>query len=226
MLRVESLHELAKDNQEWRDECSSGILFNRYREFALIATRLKHLEESCADGMDHGIGELWERRRSLVDQIVVASPATIEDAIFKATILSSCLADGELQLGLTSQCVEDCDRLLSVEHETERCLKALEPTLWTACQRVRDELVAGRADAAALTECWWMEFRDSIRAIARHQALTSVGLKAKGEIFQEVSRFANETEGLDALQMSYMRDFGALAFVRLHGVGPSLQAVF
>ena len=41
-----------------------------------------------------------------------------------------------------------------------------------------------------------------------------VGLKAKDEIFQEVWRFANEADGLGALQMSYMRDFQTLASAR------------
>jgi len=59
--------------------------------------------------------------------------------------------------------------------------------------------------------------RDAVWAIARYQeVLTSVGLKAKGEIFQGVWRFANETDGLGALQMSYMRGFETLASARLH----------
>jgi len=69
---------------------------------------------------------------------------------------------------------------------------------------------------AAIRESWWRELRDAVWAIARYQALTSVGLKAKGEVFQEVWRFANETDGLGALQMSYMRDFETLASARLH----------
>ena len=64
-------------------------------------------------------------------------------------------------------------------------------------------------DGTAIPESWWRELRDAVWAIARYQeVLTSVGLKAKGEIFQKVWRFANETDGLGALQMSYMRDFG------------------
>ena len=58
---------------------------------------------------------------------------------------------------------------------------------------------------AALWESWWRELRDAVWATARYQALTSVGLKAKGEIFPQVWRFANETDGLGALQMSYLR---------------------
>jgi len=45
--------------------------------------------------------------------------------------------------------------------------------------------------------------------------LTSVALKAKEKIFQKVWRFTNKTDDLGALQMSYMRDFEALASVRL-----------
>jgi hypothetical protein len=57
--------------------------------------------------------------------------------------------------------------------------------------------------------------------------LTAVGLKAKGEIFQKVWRFANETDGLGALQMSYMRDFETLASARLHKeLHPIRQAGF
>lgn len=56
-----------------------------------------------------------------------------------------------------------------------------------------------------------------MRAIARYEAMTPVGLKAKGEIFQEVLRFASATEGLSALQMSYMQDFRFLAYYRMNG---------
>ena len=39
------------------------------------------------------------------------------------------------------------------------------------------------------------------------------------EIFHEIWRFAEETEIWGALQMSYMRDFGALAAARLRDEG-------
>lgn len=121
---------------------------------------------------------------------IVDVPATeIHDAVFKATLLISFLADGELRPGLTHQCVEDCDRALVVEDETERGLKALEPSLWTACERVRKDLAVAPADGAAIPESWSRESRDAVWAIARYQALPSGGLKAKGEIFQNgVSR--------------------------------------
>jgi hypothetical protein len=159
---------------------------------------------------------------------IVDVPATkIHDAVFKVTLLTSFLADGELRLGLTHQCVEDCDRALVVEDETERGLKALEPGLWAACERVRKDLAVAPTDGTAIPESWWRELRDAVLAIARYQALTSVGLKAKGEIFQKVWRFANETDGLGALQMSYMRDFETLASARQHKeLRPIRQAGF
>jgi hypothetical protein len=68
----------------------------------------------------------------LVREIVDVPATKIHDAVFKVTLLTSFLADGELRLALTHQCVEDCDRALVVEDETERGLKALEPGLWAA----------------------------------------------------------------------------------------------
>jgi hypothetical protein len=102
------------------------------------------------------------------------------------------------------------------EDETERGLKALEPGLWAARERVRKDLTVVPTDGTAIPESWWRELRDAVWAIAPYQALTSVGLKAKGEICQKLWRFANETDGLCALQMSYMRDFETLASTRLH----------
>ena len=61
--------------------------------------------------------------------------------------------------------------------------------------------------------------QDGVWAIARHQALTPVGLRAKGEIFHEIWLFAEETELWGALQMSYLRDFDALAAARLSDEG-------
>ena len=122
----------------------------------------------------------------------------------------------ELRLGLTHLCAEDCDRALVVEDEIERDLKAIEPGSSAACERVRKDLGVAATDGTAVPESWWRESRDAVWAIARYQALTSVGLKAKGEIFQEVWRFPNEIDGLGALQMSYMRDFETLASARLY----------
>jgi hypothetical protein len=51
----------------------------------------------------------------------------------------------------------------------------------------------------------------------------SVGLKAKGGTFHEAWRFANEADGLVALQMSHMRDFETLASARLHKELPPIR---
>jgi hypothetical protein len=92
---------------------------------------------------------------------------------------------------------------------------------------VRKDLAVASTDGTAIPESWWSELRDAVWAIARYQALTSVGLNAKGVIFQKVWRFANEIDGLGALQMSYMRDFETLASARLHKeLRPIRQAGF
>jgi len=67
---------------------------------------------------------------ALVREIVDVPATKIHKAIFKVTLLPSFLADGELRLELTHQRVEDCDRALVVEGETERGLKASEPGMW------------------------------------------------------------------------------------------------
>jgi hypothetical protein len=76
-------------------------------------------------------------------------------------------------------------------------------------------LAAAPADDEAVRESWLAQLREAILAIAGHQAETSLGLKAKGEIFHELWRVADETEALGALQMSYLSDFRALASARL-----------
>jgi hypothetical protein len=219
MLELDRSFESADDDPMSGDNASCGVIFERYRELSAIAVQLDQIEaeHGAAETRPDEFDELWQRRLELVREIVDLPATKSHDAVFKMILLSSFLADGELRLALTHQCVEECDRALLVGDETERGLKALEPGLWAACERVRKDLVLAPSDGAAVPESWWRELRDG--AIARCQALTSIGLKAKGEIFQEVWRFANETDGLGALQMSYMRDFGALAAARLGDEG-------
>ena len=121
-----------------------------------------------------------------------------------------------MRLGLTQQCVEECERALPVETGAEQCFKALEPALWSSCQQIRQKLAAAAVEDFEFSEAWWDEVSEGVRATACHQARTPVGLKAKGEIFHEIWLFAEETELWSALQMSYLRDFGALAAARLH----------
>jgi hypothetical protein len=218
-------YEVVKDNPILGESASCGVIFDRYRELSSIAMRLDQIEaeHGAAETRPHEFDELWQRRLALVREIVDAPATKIHDAVFKVTLLTSFLVDGELRLALTHQCVEECDRALLVGDETELRLEALEPGLWAACERVRKDLAAAPTDGAAIPEAWWRELRDAVWAIADCQALTSVGLKAKGEIFQEVWRFANETDGLGALQMSYLRDFGTLASARLHKELPPIR---
>jgi hypothetical protein len=116
----------------------------------------------CGRNAPHEFDELWQRRLALVREIVDVPATKIHDAVFKVTLLTSFLADGELRLGLTHQCVEDCDRALVVEDETERGLKALEPGLWAACERVRKDLAVAPTDGTAIPESCWRELRDAV----------------------------------------------------------------
>jgi hypothetical protein len=219
MLDLDRCFEDEEDYRIWAESASCGVIFDRYRELSSIDIRLDQIEveHSAVDAPPQEYGELWERRSALVREIVDSPAPKIRDAIFKMSLLSSFLAGGglELRLALTRECVEDCERAVAVEEETERGVRALEPGLWAACERVREHLAAKPTDANAIPESWFRELRDTVRAIACQQALTSVGLKAKGEIFQVVWGSTDETERLDALQMSYVRDFRALASARL-----------
>jgi hypothetical protein len=216
MLELDRFLENGDDDLILAESASRGVIFDRYRELSSIDMRLDQIEveHGAVDARPPEYGELWKRRSALVREIVDAPMPAIRDAIFKMSLLGSFLGL-ELRLALTHECVEDCDRAVAVEEETERGLKALEPGLWAACEHVREHLAAAPTDGTAMPGSWSRELRDAVWAIARHQALTSVGLKAKGEIFQEVWGSADETERLDTLQMSYMRDFRALAAARL-----------
>jgi hypothetical protein len=163
------------------------------------------------------IHALWRKRADLAESIVEAPAPTIGDAIVKAVVTAGLLAEGEVEVVVTPQYIEECDRALAVAGEAEQSVRTLEPELWNACQWVRNAMVEGTADLEACRESWWREFESAVRAIARYEAMTPVGLKAKGDIFQEVMQFASATEGLEALQMSYMRDFRSLAYYRMKG---------
>lgn len=215
MLRTDSVHELAAEL------CGSGEyhghLFDSCREFSSIVVRLNQIREQGGLQPSAANNEpLWEQRSQLVRQIIQTPAPMIDDAVVKVTILSSLVCAGEIQFGLTPQCLDDCDRALAPQGKQEQCLEALEPELWNACLRVRKAMNEGTGDSEALCERWWRDFGKAVRQIARWEAKTSIGLKAKGEIFQEVLRFASATEGLGALQMSYMRDFRSLAYCRMN----------
>jgi hypothetical protein len=124
--------------------------------------------------------------------------------VFKVTIVSSLVARGEVRLGLTQQCVEECERALAVETVAEQCFMVLEPALWSSCQQIRQKLAAAAAEDFEFSETWWDEVCGGVRAAACHQARTPVGLRAKAQLFREVWLFA-EKPSCGRVAMSYAR---------------------
>jgi hypothetical protein len=51
--------------------------------------------------------------------------------------------------------------------------------------------------------------------IAGYETMTRAGLRAQGQVFQDLFDFASLMDGLSALQMSYVSDFANLAYRRL-----------
>ena len=58
-------------------------------------------EHTAAETRPHEFDELWQRRLALEREIVDVPATKIHDAVFKVTLLTSFLADGELRLGRT-----------------------------------------------------------------------------------------------------------------------------
>jgi hypothetical protein len=220
MLDLDRSFESADDDPMSGDNASCGVIFDRYREFSALAKRLEADETSLGMEMhSQELEALWERRSQLARELVDTPAPATADVVFKMTIVSSLVAEGEVRLGLTQQCVEECERALPVETVGEQGFMALEPALWSSCQQILQRLVAATAEDFEFSEAWWDEVREGVRATACHQAQTPVGLRAKAEVFREIWLFAEETEMWGALQMSYMRDFGALAAARLGDEG-------
>jgi hypothetical protein len=197
-----------------------GPVWRQLYEYTALIAQLERLEaetETTSGERERQVLiELSRKKAQLAEEIVDAAAPTIQEVILKVTITSALLSDGDLQVGLTSQCLDDCERVLTVEGDEEQCLKTLEPELWNACAQVRKRITQAVEDPETLDAAWWMDLRDLVRTITRHEAKTQAGLKAKGQMFQELFRFASVMDGLSALQMSYLRDFGSLAYHRLH----------
>ena len=152
----------------------------------------------------------------------------------KVAMTASLLSEGELWVGLTPQCLEECDRALAQEGHGEQCLKALEPELWALCQRVQEQTAALEArwdcvdeseeaggpndscDGFSLATAW-NELHESVWSVARYETMTAVGLRAKGKMFSDLLAFFSAMDGMFALQDSYLRDFDHLAYRRLYG---------
>jgi hypothetical protein len=218
MLDLDRFSEDAGDDPA-DDSASYGMIFDRYREFSALAQRLE-VETNLGTKMhSQELEPLWERRSRLAREIVDTPAPAIADVVFKMTVVSSLVAEGEVRLGLTQQCAEECERVLPAETVGEQAFMALEPALWSSCRQIRGQLAAAAAADFEFSEAWWDEVREGVHAAACQQALTPVGLRAKGEIFHELWLFAEETELGGALQMSYLRDFDALAAARLTDEG-------
>jgi hypothetical protein len=216
MLELDRFFEDADDDPISADSASRGVIFERYREFSALARRLEADETSLGtETHSQELEALWERRAQLAREIVDTPVVAIADVIFKMTVVSSLVAEGEVRLGLTQQCVEECERALPVETVGEQGFMALEPALWSSCQKILQTLGAAAAEDFEFSEAWWDEVREGVCATACHQARTPVGLRAKAKIFHEIWLFAEEAEQWGALQISYLRDFDALAAARL-----------
>ena len=218
--------------RRWENQ---GAVWRSCYEYAVVASHLKRVEatEGHSD-QDEDIEALWRKRAELAKGIVDAAAPTIQDVLLKLAMTASLLSEGELRVGLTPQCLEECDRALAQEGDGEQCLKALEPKLWALCQRVQEQTAAleARWDCVEQSEevggsndpsdgfslaTAWDELRGSVWSVARYETMTAVGLRAKGKMFSDLLAFFSAMDGLFALQDSYLRDFDHLAYRRLYG---------
>ena len=218
--RLQRLSEEGGEPQQTYERWPKRSAFwERWCEFAVVVSRLNQLEAEAPTGngeeSTEEINELWRKRAELATEIVDAAVATVEEAIFKVTVTASLLSDGEIRVILTPQCLEDCDRALAVDGVGAQCVKTLEPDLWTACSRVRAQIAEVDEDAETLGFTWWRDLQNLVNEIAGYEAMTRAGLRAKGQVFQDLFDFASLMDCLSALQMSYVRDFGNLAYRRL-----------
>ena len=79
------------------------------------------------------------QRSELAKRIVEAAASKIEDVVLKVAMTESLLLEGDFRVGLTPQCLEECDRAIAQEGDGEQCLKALKSELWALCERVRGD---------------------------------------------------------------------------------------
>jgi hypothetical protein len=208
----ERLQRLSEEGDEPRQTCERwskrSVFWERWCEFAVVISRLNRLEAEAPTG-NH------QESTELATEIADAAVATVEEAIFKVNVTASLLSEGELLVILTPQCLEDCDRALAVEGDGEQCVKTLEPSLWTTCLRVSEQIAEADEDAETLGLTWWRDLQNLVSEIAGYEVMTRAGLRTKGQVFQDLFDFASLMGGLSALQMSYVRDFGNLAYRRL-----------
>jgi hypothetical protein len=221
-----------QSSRRWENQ---GPVWRICYEFSAAASQLKRAEATKGDSKQvDDIVALWRKRSELAKRIVEAAAPKIEDVVLKVAMTASLLLEGDLRVGLTPQCLEECDRALAQKGDGEQCLKALESELWALCERVehqtaalearwdcveQSEEVGGPNDARAgfsLARAW-NELNESIWSVARHETMTPVGLRAKGTMFRDLLALVGAMDGLSALQDSYLRDFDHLAYRHLYG---------
>jgi hypothetical protein len=228
MLRIEdTVDERANDNQRFFEACGvetqPAPLQESCEEFWALVDRIDRIQsaEQPGDCSQEDDDYLWRARAELTQRILDAAAPTIPDINLKIAVMGFRLTEGELRVALTPQCLEDCDRALARETHEDECLKTLEPDLWSACLRLREQIAELRGALAAEGDpvnsaahsggAWWTELRASMTAVVRHESRTRVGLRAKGQIFVDLLEFASLLDGLGALQQSYLNDFEWLA---------------
>ncbi len=224
--------DFQQSSRRWENHCP---VWRSCYEYIVVTSVLKRVEATESDpDQGEAFDELWRKRAELAERIVTTAAPTMQELLLKAAAATFLLSEGEVGVVLSLQFLEECDLALAQEGDGEQCLKALEPELWTLCQRVEAQTAAlearwdcverraeeGRSNDArdrhSLAEAW-DELHESVRRVARHETMTAVGLRAKGKVFRDLMAFVTDMAGLFALQDSYLRDFDHLAYRRLHG---------
>jgi len=128
MLGLDRFFEDADDDPISAESASRGVIFDRYREFSALARRLEADEKSLGMAThSQELEALWERRSQLARELVDTPAPAIPDVVFKMTIVSSLVEDGEVRLGLTQQCVEGlCHVDRSLLEVRRRCSRGYE----------------------------------------------------------------------------------------------------
>ena len=201
---------------------TDGPIWRKCFEHLAEAARLNRLAAGeQIDMANPEIHALSRKRADLAESIVAAHAPTIWDAIVKAVMAACLLAEGEVEVVVTPQCIEECDRALAEDDDEQQCLKVLEPDLSALCQRVqelRSELEARWDDRAGFCiASAWAELRKSVWSVACYETMTRVGLRAKGELFQDLVGVVSVMDALVELQIAYLRDFNHLSYRRLQG---------
>ena len=208
-------------------------------EFALVLSNL-HEVEAQAGGRgsgaraDQDVEGLWRKRVEAAEDIVNAAAPTIHSVILKVAMTRFLLSESALLVGLTAQCLEECDRALSPDDGCEQNLVEQEPELWRLRKDVQEKVAelehavrdqidnsedeGGVNDASPEAIAFaWNQLHDSVRTVTRYETRTAAGLRAKGQLFRNLLPLLDAMGGVAALRASYFRDFEHLAYRRLHG---------